>query len=105
MIYKNSSTNKWCNYTLSGFTINDSTQTISITAGSTTLASDTDASVSSITNNQGLIYNSGTSKWTNQQIDHTTLANIGTHNLAQIDTHIGASSDVNLEKEVCGNYI
>jgi len=72
MIYKDSSTNKWCNYTLSGFTINDSTQTILITAGSSTLASDTDVSVSSITNNQCLIYNSGTSKWINQTIDHTT---------------------------------
>ena len=51
MIYKNSLPNKWCNYTISGATFNDSTQTMTISAGSSTLASDTDVFVSSITNN------------------------------------------------------
>ena len=47
MIYKDSSTNKWCNYTISGATFNDSTQTLTISAGSSTLASDTDVTITS----------------------------------------------------------
>ena len=44
----------------------------------------------SVSNNQALIYNSTASKWKNQQIDHTTLSNIGTHTHSQIDTFISS---------------
>jgi hypothetical protein len=50
---------------------------------------------STLANNQGLIYNSSTSTWVNQQIDHTTLANIGTNTHAQIDSFIASKSNAN----------
>jgi hypothetical protein len=42
----------------------------------TTLASDSDVSISSPSNNQGLIYNSGTSKWTNQTLPSAPVTSV-----------------------------
>jgi len=48
------------------------------TWNNTSVSSATGISVSSPLENQELIYNSAVSKFENQQIDHTTLSNIGT---------------------------
>ena len=53
-----------------------------------------DVSISSASTNQGLIYNGTTSKWTNQQINHTTLSNIGTNTHAQIDSFIASKAQL-----------
>src|ERR1039458_7650280 len=42
----------------------------------TTLSSDSDVSISSPSNNQGLIYNSGTSKWTNQTLPSAPVTSV-----------------------------
>ncbi|HEV2412231.1 MAG TPA: hypothetical protein VGS28_00290 [Candidatus Saccharimonadales bacterium] len=43
-------------------------------SGSSTLAADTDVSINSPTNGQALIYNSGSSKWTNQNVNQHAIA-------------------------------
>lgn len=47
-------------------------------SGSSTLASDTDVSISSPSNNQALIYDSTASKWTNQAITESDVVNLTT---------------------------
>ena len=49
-----------------------------------------DSTITTPSNNQALIYNSTASKWENQQINHTTLSNIGTNIHAQIDSFIAS---------------
>ena len=59
-----------------------------------------DASVTSVSNNQGLIYNSTDSKWENKQIDQRTLSNIGSNTHAQIDSFIATKK---YSKWLCWN--
>lgn len=56
----------------------------------TDLNSLSDVVITTPSTNQGLIYN-GTN-WVNQQINHTTLSNIGTNTHAQLDTHVADTS-------------
>ena len=72
----NSTTQKWQNSSPSTFT--------------TSLDDLLDCTITTPSNNQGLIYSSSLSKWINQQINHTTLSNIGTNTHAQIDTFISS---------------
>ena len=59
----NAGLNKWTNYSISGATFNDTTKTITISSGSSSLASLTDATITTPSTNQLLQYN-GT-KWIN----------------------------------------
>ena len=94
----NGGSNNWQPYSVSGVTFSDTDK--SITVNNTTALSQltTDVAIgtgsSSPAANQGMVFNSTQGKWINQQIDHTTLSNIGTNTHAQIDSHISASSGV-----------
>jgi len=62
----------------------------------TSLASLADTSISTPLNNQALIYNGLTdAKWENKQIDHTTLANIGSYTHSQLDTFVNSKNNAN----------
>ena len=54
-----------------------------------------DFHVTSPVANQGLIFNNTQGKWINQQIDHTTLNNVGTNTHPQIDTFINSEGRPN----------
>ena len=60
--------------------------------GTTLMSGLTDMNISNPTNNQGIIYNSTSSKFENKTIDHTTLSNIGSNSHSQIDTFISSKS-------------
>ena len=51
----------------------------------------TDCSISDPVANNALLYDSTSSKWKNEQIDHTTLLNIGTNTHAEIDSFISSA--------------
>ena len=77
------SANKYTPYSIIGATFNDTNRTITI-SGTTALSGLTaDVSISSVSDSQALIYNSSANNWINQQIDHTTLSNIGTNSHTQ----------------------
>ena len=71
-----------------------SINTITPTSGNVSLALTNLSNVSATapTNNKGLIYNTSKSNWKVQQIDHTTLANIGTNTHSQIDSFIASKA-------------
>ena len=73
----NSTLSQWTNRTPSALT--------------TALSALTDCSISDPVANNALLYDSTSSKWKNQQIDHTTLSNIGTNSHAQIDSFISSA--------------
>ena len=59
------------------------------------ISSCSDVTITSVSSNNGLIYNSTSSKWINQQIDHTTLSNIGTNTHSAIDSFISSKGQAN----------
>ena len=61
--------------------------------GATTLDALTDVIITTPSDNQGLTYDNATSQWINEQIDHTTLSNIGTNTHATVDTHLANTSN------------
>ena len=63
-----------------------------LTGSSTTLAGDTDVSISSPTNGQGLLYDSTSSKWTNQSIPGVSDATSSTPGLIQLDGDLGGGA-------------
>jgi hypothetical protein len=61
-------------------------------AGSTTLAADTDVALASPANNQVLTYNSGSSKWVNQNAPTASNATISTPGLIQLDGDLSGTA-------------
>jgi len=62
-------------------------------SGSSNLSGLTDVTITSLSTSNALIYNG--SSWVNQQINHTTLSNIGTNTHAQIDAFISSKGQAN----------
>jgi len=76
----NSTLSQWTNTTPSTLT--------------TALRALTDCSISDPVANNALIYDNNSSKWRNEQMDHTTLLNIGTNTHAEIDSFISSAGAI-----------
>ena len=76
------------------------------TGGSSTLAADTDCSISSPATNQALIYNSSASKWNNTNLTHNLLTDTSISSIAIGDilrwnaTHFRNSSTLTNDERI-----
>jgi len=61
-------------------------------SGSSALSQDTDVTITSPSNGQGLVYNSGASKWENQNIPTASNATSDSPGLMQLDGDLGGSA-------------